>query len=99
MDLPHAALADEGGDIVMAESGADFKRHELLGLIAVILYMEGQWLQRLHRMAPVERAYVCSEAFAGCGESRAIRSPIGADVPCVRFAIRRLSATCCTRHR
>ncbi len=24
IDLPHAALADEGSDIVMAESGADF---------------------------------------------------------------------------
>ena len=25
--LPHAAFADEGGDVVMAEPGADCKRH------------------------------------------------------------------------
>ena len=27
VDLAHPALADEGGDVVMAESGADAKRH------------------------------------------------------------------------
>ena len=31
-DLAHPALADEGGDRVVAESGADVQRHELLGL-------------------------------------------------------------------
>ncbi len=29
VDLAHAALADEGGHLVMAESGADVQRHEL----------------------------------------------------------------------
>ncbi len=27
IDLPHAPLADEGGDVVMAEAGADVERH------------------------------------------------------------------------
>ena len=31
IDLAHAALADEGGDAVVAESGADLKGHRLLG--------------------------------------------------------------------
>ena len=29
IDLPHAALADEGGHVVVAEAGADFERHVL----------------------------------------------------------------------
>ena len=29
VDLPHPALADEGGDVIVAESGADFNSHEL----------------------------------------------------------------------
>ena len=29
MDLAHPALADEGGDLVMAEPGADVEGHEL----------------------------------------------------------------------
>ena len=29
VDLPHAAFADEGGDVVVAESGADLERHDL----------------------------------------------------------------------
>ncbi len=29
IDLPHPTLADEGGDVVMAEAGADFEGHEL----------------------------------------------------------------------
>ena len=29
-NLSHAALADEGGHVVVAESGADLKGHELL---------------------------------------------------------------------
>ena len=28
--MAHAALPDEGGDLVVAESGADFESHELL---------------------------------------------------------------------
>ena len=28
-DLAHAAFADEGGDVIVAESGTDSKRHEL----------------------------------------------------------------------
>ena len=32
IDLSHAALADEGGHVVMAEAGADVEGHELLGL-------------------------------------------------------------------
>ena len=31
IDLAHAALADEGGDVVMAESGADGEGHRLSG--------------------------------------------------------------------
>ena len=30
---PHAAFADLGGDLIRAEPGADFERHELSGLI------------------------------------------------------------------
>ena len=30
-DVAHATLADEGGDVVMGEAGADFKRHGLSG--------------------------------------------------------------------
>ena len=33
VDLAHAAFADLGGDVVMAESGADFECHRLLGLV------------------------------------------------------------------
>ena len=32
-DLAHAALADEGSHVVMADPGADLKSHELLGLL------------------------------------------------------------------
>ncbi len=38
-DLPHAALADEGGDVVMAEPGADVERHRLLGRTLPELYV------------------------------------------------------------
>ena len=31
IDLSHAALADQGGDIVMAEPGADLQSHRLWG--------------------------------------------------------------------
>ena len=31
VDLPHAPLADEGGDIVVAEAGADCETHGLSG--------------------------------------------------------------------
>ena len=42
IDLARSPLADEGGDFIVAESGADFESHGLWGLIlAVILYMEG----------------------------------------------------------
>ncbi len=29
--FPHAAFADKGGNVVMAETGADFERHGLSG--------------------------------------------------------------------
>ena len=32
IDLPHAPLADEGDDVVVAESGADGQGHEVVGL-------------------------------------------------------------------
>jgi hypothetical protein len=38
IDVAHAALADEGGDIVVAESGADLKGHELFRLICGSFY-------------------------------------------------------------
>ncbi len=31
IDLAHAPLADEGGDVVVGESGADLERHWLRG--------------------------------------------------------------------
>ena len=35
--VPAPPLADEGGDIVVAESGADFERHRLIRDITLIL--------------------------------------------------------------
>lgn len=35
IDLAHAPLADEDGDVVMAESGADCEYHGLMWLIVV----------------------------------------------------------------
>ena len=35
--LTHTAFANEGGDVVVAESGADFRRHGLSGPIAAIV--------------------------------------------------------------
>ena len=35
IDLPHAPLADEGGDVVMAEAGADGEGHEKARLLSV----------------------------------------------------------------
>ena len=47
--LSHAALADEGGHVVMAEPGADFQRHELLrknlaGIICGSGYVVMWWM-------------------------------------------------------
>ena len=33
IDLSHAPLADEGGDVVMGEAGADFEGHQLVYLV------------------------------------------------------------------
>ena len=37
IDLAHAPLTDEGGHVVMAESGADGQGHRVYGLVEVIL--------------------------------------------------------------
>ena len=47
--LPHPALADEGGDVVIAEAGADFKRHGLWMENWRSFYAQAG-LQGLHRM-------------------------------------------------
>ena len=39
VDLAHPALADQGGDLVVAEPGADCKRHRLWGLIQGSFYI------------------------------------------------------------
>ena len=40
VDLPHASLADEGGDVVVAESGTDGQRHRC-GRAAVLAMVAG----------------------------------------------------------
>ena len=60
VDLAHPALADDGSDVVMAESGTDLKRHDLwMENLEVILCPSGPWLQRLHGIAAEKRANAC----------------------------------------
>ena len=96
----HLALADEGGHVVMAEPGADFERHRLLGLIQRSFY---RWMgggssgctELLPRSVQTLSDGVSpSEATQGQVWTEIVR-----DKACVRFEITRLSATCCTRHR
>ena len=55
--LSHAALADEGGHVVVGESGADLERHDLwMENLEVILCPSDPWLQRLHGIAAEKRA-------------------------------------------
>ena len=50
IDLAHAAFADEGGDVVVAEAGADGQGHVVVWLRSgPILRPQGQRLQRAHR--------------------------------------------------
>ena len=66
IDLAHAPLANEGGDVIVAESGADGKGHRLFRLVWGSFYSLGmKWVQRLHRNACTTRT------FALCGASAA----------------------------
>ena len=38
--LAHATLAEQGGDVVVAEAGAGIERHDLLGLLTGSFYAE-----------------------------------------------------------
>ena len=55
IDLAHPALANEGGDIVVAESGADVQGHSLMGFVEAHSTPRPSWLHPLHRMASETR--------------------------------------------
>ena len=64
IDLSHTPLADEGGDIVMAESGADSQGHGYCGMVCGSFYAQAvNGSTGLHTMAPTMRAH------AFCGRS------------------------------
>ena len=63
-DLAHAAFADEGGHVVVAETGADGQGHELCWRERAILPAGGGWLQPLHRMAsPAGDRFLAGRCF------------------------------------
>ena len=55
--LTHAPLADEGGDVVVAESGANAEGHRVYGLVEVILRPGGQSLHPMHTTASRTRTF------------------------------------------
>ena len=64
VDLSHAALADESGHVVMAESGADFERMGCQAEIEGIVCRCPGLSSSLYGMARTRRAYALCRASA-----------------------------------
>ncbi len=72
-DLAHAALAEEGGDVVVPEAGAGTEGHDLLGPMTVILRPAGQRVHRPAQICPKNRMFAGSEGLACQAASRGER--------------------------
>lgn len=94
--LSHAAFADEGGDVVMAEPGTSFERHGLLGRRIGPFYAEAvarssrrtEWGSQADvRSVPGEGVHIKTQPPAGSRNSPSARKVGAAACPLHLFKV------------